>query len=386
MSDLRRWRLVLGATADESFQDVDLTPEEARADAALEALYDADSRGALGGRRPKVARWLGEIRDCFPTPVVKVLQRDALDRLGLRELLLEPELLRFVEPDVRLVAQLVELAGVLPAAARDAARGVVATVVAEIQGRLQPRLVAAVTGALDRSARTRRPRPADVDWDRTIRANLATFDPAAGTIAPEKLVGHSRRRSRGRLHDVIVCVDQSGSMSTSVVYAGVLAAALATVPSLKTSLVAFSTEVADLSDQLVDPVELLFGAQLGGGTNIEQAVAYCRQLVQRPASTVLVLVTDLYEGTGDPGRLVRHLEALRRAGVTVVCLLALTDEGAPAHDDVLASRVAGLGIATFACTPDLFPDLLSAAIGGDDVTAWADRSGLPTIRSGPATW
>lgn len=383
MSDLRRWRLVLGAPADESMDGVDLTPADERADAALEALYDSDRRGALGGTRPRVARWLGEIRDCFPAPVVKVLQRDAVERLGLRELLLEPELLRAVEPDVRLVAQLVELAGVLPAAAREAARELVAKVVEDIQQRLAPRLVSAVTGALDRSSRTRRPRPGDVDWDRTIRANLATFDPSVGTIVPERLVGHTRRRRRGRLHDVIVCVDQSGSMATSVVYAGVLAAALATVPSVRTSLVAFSTEVADLSGELVDPVELLFGAQLGGGTNIEQAVAYCSQLVEQPARTALLLVTDLYEGTGDTEGLVRRLGALVHAGVTVVCLLALTDEGAPAHDDVLAARVAGLGIPTFACTPDHFPALVAAAIAGDDVGAWAERAGMPTTRGEP---
>jgi uncharacterized protein with von Willebrand factor type A (vWA) domain len=340
VSDLRRWRMVLGSTAEDSFEDVDLTPEEKRADAALE-------------------------------------------RLGIRELLLEPELLRAVEPDVRLVAQLVELAGVLPAAAREAARELVTTVVEDIQARLRPRLVAAVAGALDRSSRTRKPRPGDVDWDRTIKANLATYDPGIGTIVPEKLIGHTRRRQRGRLHDVIVCVDQSGSMSTSVVYAGVLAAALATVPSVRTSLVAFATDVADLTDQLMDPVELLFGAQLGGGTDIEQAVAYCSQLVERPTRTLLVLVTDLYEGAGDAERMLRHLAGLVHAGVTVVCLLALTDEGAPAHHDVLASRVAGLGVATFACTPDHFPELLAAAIGGDDVAAWAEREGMPTTRPAP---
>jgi uncharacterized protein with von Willebrand factor type A (vWA) domain len=179
---------------------------------------------------------------------------------------------------------------------------------------------------------------------------------------------------------VIVCVDQSGSMSTSVVHAGVAAASLSKVASIRTSLVAFSTEVADLSAELVDPVELLFGAQLGGGTNIERAVAYCRQLVDQPARTVLVLITDLFEGSGDPERLLRHLAELVGSGVTVVCLLALSDDGAPAHDDVLASRVAGLGIATFACTPDHLPDLLATAISGDDVAAWAEREGMPTTR------
>ncbi|MEJ7765638.1 MAG: VWA domain-containing protein, partial [Acidimicrobiales bacterium] len=340
----------------------------------------SDRRGGLGGSRPNVARWLGDIRTYFPAPVVQVLQRDAIERLGLRQLLLEPELLAEVEPDVHLVADLVALANVIPERTRDTARQVVRQVVEQLQRRLAQRLVTAVTGAIDRSSRTRRPKLPDVDWGRTILANLRTYDPKRRTVVPEQLVGHARRRRQGRLKDVIVCLDQSGSMATSVVYGSVMAAVLASMPALRTSLVVFDTEVADLTEHLHDPVDLLFGVQLGGGTDIARAVAYCQQLVGRPADTVLVLVTDLYEG-GDADQLRARIASLVQSGVTVVCLLALSDSGAPSHDDDLAAQLAAVGVPCFACTPDLFPDLMAGAIEGRDVGAWAELAGLATTRA-----
>lgn len=388
-SDPRRWRLILGPDAAGTLPGAGLSADDEKVDGALEALYGdpggshlgspSGRRGGLGASRPNVARWLGDIRTYFPQPVVRVLQRDAIDRLGLRQLLLEPELLAEVEPDVHLVADLVALAGVIPARTRETARQVVGQVVEQLQRRLAQRLVTSVHGALDRSTRTRRPRLAEVDWDRTIRANLRTYDATLGTVIPEHLVGHARRRRQAQLKDVIICVDQSGSMATSVVHASVLAAVLAGVKSLRTSLVVFDIEVADLTEHLDDPVDLLFGVQLGGGTDIARAVAYCQRLVDRPADTVLVLVTDLYEG-GDADQLRARVAGLVRADVTVVCLLALSDSGAPAHDDELASDLAALGVPCFACTPDLFPELMAAALEGGDVGGWADRSGLPTAR------
>jgi Mg-chelatase subunit ChlD len=378
-ADPRRWRLILGRDAADSLPGAALSADDQRIDGALEALYSSDRKGGLGGTRPSVARWLGDIRSYFPASVVQVLQRDAIERLGLRQLLLEPELLAEVEPDVHLVADLVALASVIPERTRETARQVVRQVVDQLERRLTQRLVAAVTGAVDRSTRTRRPKLPDVDWDRTIRANLRTYDPELGTVVPERLVGSGRRRRHAELKHVVVCADQSGSMATSVVHAGILACVLATIRSLRTSLVVFDTEVADLTEELHDPVDLLFGVQLGGGTDIARAVGYCQQLVVRPADTVLVLVTDLFEG-GDADQLRARLGGLVRSGVTVVCLLALSDSGAPAHDHELAAQLASLGVACFACTPDLFPDLMAAALEGRDVGAWAELQGIPTAR------
>jgi hypothetical protein len=291
---LRRWRLVLGDEADAAL-GVSLDAQELAIDQALAALYsgegDEKRKGGLGASSPAIARWLGDIRTYFPTSVVRVMQKDALERLGLQRMLLEPELLASVEPDVNLVGTLLSLGGVMPAKTKETARIVVRRVVEDLERRLANPVRQAVIGALNRATRTRRPRAAEIDWHRTIRANLRHYQAEHGTVIPETLIGHGRRRSS--LRDVILLMDQSGSMAASVVYSGVLAAALASVRAVQTRVVAFDTSVVDLSDHLSDPVELLFGIQLGGGTDIDRALTYAQELVRAPHDTILILISDL---------------------------------------------------------------------------------------------
>ena len=382
---LRRWRLVLGADAQEGI-GCNLVGDDRGMDRVLAALYgstgDCGERSAgLGASAPNVTRWLGDIRTYFPSPVVRVMQKDALERLDLQQMLLEPEMLEAVEPDVHLVATLVSLGRIIPEGTKDSARRVVRKVVEELERRLAEKTVRAVRGSLDRAARTSRPRPADIDWDRTIRANLKTYQPERRTIIPEKLLGNARRRKSASLRDIILCVDQSGSMASSVVYSGIFGAVLASIRSVNTSMVAFDTSVVDLSEDLHDPVDLLFGVQLGGGTDINRALAYCQTLVARPAETVLVLITDLYEG-GDRNAMLKRAADLTASGVNMVCLLALSDDGAPSHDPKLAAALANLGVPAFACTPELFPDLMAAAIQKQDLDLWAARNDLVTARGG----
>lgn len=378
----RRWRLLLGEAVEEALQSgpgggPELSATEQQMDRALAALYDADAagggrrNGGLGSSTPSVSRWLGDIRRYFPTSVVQVMQRDAIDRLGLASMLLEPELLESVQPDVHLVATLIGLNALMPETTRRTARFVVGTVVAEIERRIARDTRAAVTGALSRAGRTHRPRPADIDWNATIAANLRHYLPEYKTVVPQRLVGYARS-SPAVSREVIVALDQSGSMAESVVFAAVFGAVLASIRSLRTALVAFDTEVADLTERLDDPVDLLFGCQLGGGTDINRALAYCAGLVRRPEDTVLVLISDLYEG-GDAAQLIRRVAALRRDGVVVVVLLALSDSGAPAYDHEHAAALAALGVPVFACTPDAFPELLATALSGRDVGAWHAR-------------
>jgi Mg-chelatase subunit ChlD len=301
------------------------------------------------------------------------MQKDAIDRLGLTRLLLEPEMLEAVEPDVHLVGTLLSLSRVMPEQARESARAVVRKVTADTERRLAQRTRSAVTGALNRASRTSRPRrPSDIDWDRTIRANLARYLPEYRTVVPERLIGYARK-AHAVARDVILCLDQSGSMASSVVYAGVFGAVLASIRSLRTSVVAFDTSVVDLTGQLADPVDVLFGTQLGGGTDINRAVAYCQRLITRPASTILVLVSDLFEG-GDRHQLLRRIGDLTAARTQVIVLLALSDDGAPAYDHDLAAALAELGVPAFACTPDAFPDLMAAAIERRDLTEWSRRA------------
>jgi Mg-chelatase subunit ChlD len=380
---LRRWRLALGGDAQEGI-GCGLVGEDRGMDRVLAALYGSpegsgERSAGLGSSAPGVTRWLGDIRTYFPSPVVRVMQKDALERLDLQQMLLEPEMLEAVEPDVNLVATLISLGRVIPEGTKDSARRVVRNVVEELERRLAEETVRAVRGSLDRAARTSRPRPADIDWDRTIRANLKSYQPEHRTIIPEKLVGNARRRKNSSLRDIILCVDQSGSMASSVVYSGIFGAVLASIRSVNTRMVAFDTSVVDLTEDLHDPVDLLFGVQLGGGTDINRALAYCQTLVSRPAETVLVLITDLYEG-GNRDEMLKRAAGLTACGVKMVCLLALSDDGAPAHDPRLAAALANLGVPAFACTPDLFPDLMAAAIQKLDLDLWAARNDLVTAR------
>jgi Mg-chelatase subunit ChlD len=358
---LARWRLVLGGEADGTGHRP--SGRDAAVDGALAALYGGETggrRGGLGASAPQLARWLGDIRTYFPPGVIRLLQRDAIDRLGLDRLLLEPETLAAVEPDVHLVGTLLSLAHALPETTRESARAVVRRVADDLERRLAARTRALVGGALDRSARTRRPRPQDIDWQRTIRANLAHYLPEQRTVVPRRLVGGARTRN-GCATQVILCVDQSASMASSVVHSAVFAAVLASVRGLTTRLVAFDTSVVDLTGRLADPVDVLFGVRLGGGTDIGRALAYCQSRVSRPDETVLVLISDLAEG-GSREELLRRVAALTASGVRVLALLALSDEGAPAYDHENAAAFAALGVDAFACTPDHFPEVMAAAL------------------------
>ncbi|HEV2634261.1 MAG TPA: VWA domain-containing protein [Actinocrinis sp.] len=374
---LRRWRLALGAEAGDP--PAGLGGADGRMDAALAALYGApESRGlrpdprrgaGLESSAPAVARWLGDIREFFPSTVVQVLQQDAIDRLNLRQLLLEPEILETIEPDVHLVGTLLSLNRLMPQETKDTARLVVRKVVRDLEDQLAQGLRTAVSGALNRAARTRRPRHRDVDWNRTIRANLKNYLPEQRTVVPERLVGYARA-ARSVEREVVLAIDQSGSMAASVVYSALFGAVLASIRALKTSLVVFDSAVVDLTDELRDPVDVLFGTQLGGGTDINRAVAYCQSLITRPEDSILILVSDLIEG-GIRDEMLRRVAELTGAGVQVIVLLALSDEGVPVYDRPNAVALAGLGVPAFACTPDLFGPMLAAAIERRDLSGFA---------------
>jgi len=385
----KRWRLILGGDKADGIGNVSFNEAELAMDKALGALYGRSDSGeekdnkrvGMGASAPSVARWLGDIRTYFPSSVVRVMQKDALERLGLKQMLLQPEMLQAVEPDVHLVATLLSLNSVMPAKSRETARLVVRRVVEDLERRLAEPLRQAVMGSLNRAQRNRRPRHNEIDWNRTIRANLKHYQPEYQTIIPETRIGYARKRSA--LREVILCVDQSGSMATSVVYAGIFGAVLASLPALKTHVVVYDTAVVDLTAELSDPVELLFGTQLGGGNDTPRALDYCQGLVRNPQDTILVLISDLYEGALSK-EMIKRLAHFSGQGVQVIVLLALSDAGKPSFEHDNAQTISGLGIPVFACTPDLFPELMAAAIGRQDIGQWAAANDVVAVRGGEA--
>jgi hypothetical protein len=358
-----------------------LTQGQREMDDALGAIYDVEEtkpeekkgkRGAnLGASRPRLAAWLGDIRKYFETDVVSLIQQDAIERKGLKELLFEPETLGQVTPSVELVGTLLSLKGMIPEKTKETARQVIAAVVAEIIKRLAPEVEKALRGALNRSRHQPIPSLPNMDWKRTIQRNLKNYLPDRRTLIPDRFFFFARQQRR-REWNVIVCMDQSGSMAESVVYGSVMGAIFASIPALETHVIAFDTEVVDLTAECSDPVELLFGVQLGGGTDINRAVKYCQGLVRDPRKTLFILITDLYEG-GNQRELLRRMAEMTGSGTRAVCLLALSDAGAPSYDEALAKQFRELGVPCFACTPNLLPEVLAGMIKGQNLEALAAK-------------
>ncbi len=369
---LTKWRLILGKKSNPP-EEAELNEQLEGIDNVLEALYDSERKKGLGSSSPNVNRWLGDIRKYFPKSVVQILQKDALDRLQLDQMLLEPELLESVEADVELVGTILSLNKVLPEKTKATAREVVRKVVKELEKKLKNPLREAIQGALNKSVRNRRPKHNEIDWHRTIRANLKHYQADYKAIIPDRLYGYGKKGQA--LKHIILLVDQSGSMASSVVYAGVYSAILASLRSVKTNIIVFDTNVIDLSDQLDDPVELLFGTQLGGGTDINKAVGYAQQLITNPNDTIFVLLTDLYEG-GNERALVQKIQSIKQGGSQIITLLALNDQGAPIYDSQLARQFAQMEIPVFACTPDQFPNLMATAIKKESIPQWMAREGI----------
>lgn len=388
---LSRWRLILGTAAEEELNrcssggKMDLTSEEMIMDRALAAIYDqtdgmggedssrSGTRGAGQGQSaPRLAQWLGDVRTFFPEDVVSVIQHDAMERKGWKQLLFEPEVLATVKPDIQMVGTLLALKGKIPEKTKDTARMLVQAVVDELIKRMQQDIQRAVTGALNRRQHTPLSSLSGIDWKRTIQRNLKHYDAGLQRIIPERFYYFDRAK-RNKEWTVIVDIDQSGSMAESVIWASVIGSIFASIPALDTRVVVFDTEVVDLTEQCAnDPVEMLFGIQLGGGTNIDKSVAYCEQFITEPKKTLFIIISDLYEG-GNQARLIRRMREMREAGVKTLGLLALSDEGKPFYDERLAKTLAKDGTPCFACTPALLPQLVEGALKGEDLTELAKK-------------
>jgi hypothetical protein len=407
VDQLVRWRLILGKETDDEFQCMAqqaggqgeklLSGENAAIDEALDMVYSGEGEGAAdqsseisreewerdpgskhssvkGRSYPRVARWLGEIRRLFPKDIVVLVQKDAIERRGLKQLLFEPEMLAEVEPSVDLASMILSLKNVIPDKAKDAARALVRKVVEELRKRLESRMKQAVRGALDRNQHTPFRNLANLDWQRVIRRNLKNYLPELQTIIPEHLAFFSRHQRRAEWN-VIIAMDQSGSMASSLIYGGVMGAILATMPAVETHVIAFNhQDVVDLTAQCEDPVDLLFGIQLGGAEDYWMATRYCEQFMHTPARTLYILLADLYDTSAHETRFVHKMEQLLADGVKAVTLLAISDQGKPSYNHNLAKKLTNLGMPCFGCTPDQLPDLLTAVLKGQDLNRFAAQA------------
>lgn len=375
----KRWRLVLGSESQEEMGRMgcpSLSEDELLMDQALAAIYGGPDESFGGGTgaghgpsAPRISSWLGDLRKLFDSETVAVVQNDAIERKGLKQLLMEPELLAGLEPDLNMASTLLMLKDQIPKKSKEAARAYIRRIVEEIEQLLESDTRRAVTAALNHRAHSPLPSAAAIDFPCTIRRNLKHYDPDLGTIVPEHVYFFDRS-SRANRWRIILDIDQSGSMGESILYSSVMSCILASMQAVQTSVVAFDTSVMDLTSLCADPVDLLFGFQMGGGTDIAKSLAYCQGLVEEPDKTMLFLISDLMEG-GNRAALLRRLDELHASGVTVVSLLAIADGGRASYDEETAKRIAALGIPCFACPPERLPELLEMVLKGRDLGGFA---------------
>jgi hypothetical protein len=348
-----RWRLVLGRYASESLGSALAGPQDSGRDAALTWLYDRSfaERSAASSGTPTdgltVPAWLGGVRDLFPETAVRVLERDALARYGLLEVAADPEVLRRTEPSMDLARALLQLRPLLRDEVLGAARVLVGRVVAELGTRWRQELRPALNGLPRPDGRPPLRSWRNVDWPRTVRENLDRWD--GERLALRRLRWRHRvgRRPHWR---VIALLDQSGSMTDSLIHASVMAAIIASLPSVDTRLLLFDHRVTDLSELVRDPLEVLFAAQLGGGTDLVGALGAARSLVEDPHRTLLWVVSDFQVGEA-AGDVVAAGAALVESGVRCLGAGAVTPEGVADVHELLLARLAEVGWTTGVWTP-----------------------------------
>jgi Mg-chelatase subunit ChlD len=372
---LARWRLLLGQYAKDQL-DVGLTAEQQRIENALDFLYSREYRGrgvrgeqdrsgprtaGLDPSQLTVPRWLSEVRALFPKETVAIIEKHALDRYGLTELVTDPEILRRLEPNFELLKMLLTFRGHLQGDVLNEARRVIRIVVEEIKQRLASEVRRAFSGRRNRFRHSNIKIAQNLDWRGTIRKNLKNFNSRRKQMAIVDKVLFFSRIQRRLPWRVILCVDQSGSMAGSVIYSAVMAGILSSLPLINVNLVVFDTAIVDLSGHIDDPVEVLMNVQLGGGTNIGQAMQYCEQLVEDPHRTIVVLISDFCEGA-PPAHLISICGRFQEAGVKLLGLAALDENANPSFDTRMAEMLAAVGMDIAALTPKHFAEWLAKTI------------------------
>ena len=361
-SQLNRWRLILGGYAKDQLSFGEGAALEngiscMDLEEALDFLYNReqgddvrDRTGSLDASRLTAVTWITKIRKLFPKETVEILERHALDRYGMTELLTDREVLEKLEPNQELLKTILQLKHLMKGDVLEAARRIVRKVAEDIAKKLNQDIRRSLLGRIDRNSSSPVRSMRNLDIQKTIRRNLKHYDTEQERIMLEQVYFHGRTRKYSQWR-VIIAVDESGSMLDSVIHSAVMAGIFAKLPMLDTRLVIFDTQVVDLSSHMDDPVATLMSIQLGGGTYITGALQYCESLVENPHRTMVVLVSDLCEG-GSVAGLLGVSRGIIESGAKLICLTALDMEANPVYDRHTAQKMADLGAYVGAMTPD----------------------------------
>lgn len=367
---LNRWRLVLGKYASQqisySTDDVQLMEMEQVLDYLYSREYGEEQEirkersGGSGGSQLTVPSWLSKMKKLFPKQTVEIMERHALEKYKMTELLTDPEVLRRLEPNKELLKTILQLKHMMKGEVLVLAREIVKKVAEELTRKLESDLQKSLFGRINRSVGSPVKTMRNLDMKKTIRMNLKNYDTEKQQLVLKQVYFYSRMKKYNQWR-VIICVDESGSMLDSVIHSAVMAGIFAKLPMLDTKLVIFDTNVVDLSGYVNDPVETLMSIQLGGGTNIAGALSYCESLIENPHKTMVVLISDLYEGGGYQN-LYRVSKGIIESGAKLIALTALDMEANPSYDRNAAATLAGMGASVGAMTPEELAEFVLKAV------------------------
>ncbi len=367
-----RWRLVLGPGSEGCLGGLPEGEWQARED-ALGYLYNREygsGRNVRGGKRGagsmdasqlSVPDWINTVHELFPQRTIERIEKDALERYGIEEMVTNPDLLRRAQPSTTLLKAVLRTKHLMNQEVLALARNLVRKVVEQLIERLAREVRSPFSGAIDRRRRSFLKVAKNFDAPTTIRRNLKNYDPESKRLFIQTPYFFSRVRREVDRWQLIILVDESGSMMDSVIHSAVTASIFWGIKSLKTHLCIFDTSVVDLTEHCSDPVETLMKVQLGGGTDIGQALAYGANLVENPRRTIIILITDFYEGA-PVNRLLSTAKQLVESGVTLLGLAALDDAANPTYDRDLAERIVALGGHVAAMTPGELADWVAEKV------------------------
>ncbi len=361
---INRWRLVLGKSAEQcgiGFSPNALGENAGKTEEALAYLYE-DKGAGDGGSVLNVPTWIEAVNELFPKQAQEVLQRELVQRKGIRQILEQPELLERIEPNVELVKTLLTHKDLLTPKTRILARKVIDKVVNELKKKLEVRVEQAIVGAVRRDKHSPRRVFRNLDLRTTLRRNLKNWNVERQKLLVDRVYFYAAEKNKRPWH-IIVCVDQSGSMLESAIFSAVMASIFAELPGIKTSLVLFDTQIVDLSDKVGEPVDVLLSVQLGGGTDITRALEYCTGLVREPSRTIVTLITDFYEGRAEQD-LVRVVRRLVESNVRMVGLGALGYDAQPQYNRQTAGKLRKEGMDILVCTPERLAEAMGKIITG----------------------
>ncbi len=369
IEQLNKWRLMLGKYSSDQISFGQGAARYMEMEDVLDYLYSREygedsgvreEKGSLEDSNPTVSHWINKVRKLFPKETVEILEKQALDRYGMTELLTDREVLAKMEPNQELLRMILQLKGSMSRSVLQEAERIVKAVVKELMEKLEQRIKIGITGKLNRNSESVIKSSRNLDIRKTIDKNLKNYDKDREKLILDRVYFNSRVKKYNNWR-IVIAVDESGSMLDSVIHSAVTAGIFAKLPMLDTRLVIFDTNVVDLSDHLDNPVETLMSVQLGGGTNIGQAVRYCEGLMDNPDKTIFVLITDLYEG-GSVNELYSTSRNIIESGAKMIVLTALDVNANPNYNRTVAARLVDLGAHVAAMTPEQLADWVGGVI------------------------